>query len=174
MRRTHQHLHPSVTSYGRDNISVFAKLHNFLISGRLLMYLLSSLSTGCWDIKCITLYFYCRVPFLLPLRIALRENRSRNPYFVKKKVLIFLLKIPEGSASRIPRCDELLVCRAYTPPHSVEEENHRSSQEVQILAPLGIALRENRSRKVSKEKAAQKVYSLLFFHLYKKETIGRK
>ena len=82
--------------------------------------------------------------------------------------------MPEGSASRIPRYHELLVCRAYTPPHSVEDKSHKSSQEVQILAPLGIALRENRSRKVSKEKAAQKVYSLLFFHSHKKETIGRK
>ena len=120
------HLHPRVTSYGRDDISVFAKLHNFLISERLLMYLLSSLSAGCWDIKCITLYFYCRAPFLLPLRIAVRENRSRNPYFVPKEEenqwhQFFGWKYQKGhlpnSAMRWAPCLQSL----YASTHSVEK-----------------------------------------------------
>ena len=156
------HLHPRVTSYGRDDISVFAKLHNFLISERLLMYLQSSLSAGWWDIKCITLYFYCRAPFLLPLRIAVRENRSRNPYFIKKKKkeIQFLVENTRRVTTWIPRCDDLLVCRAYTPPHIQLEKAIDQVKKSRFFSPLRIA-EGKQIKKSLGEKAAQNIYSLL-------------
>ena len=76
-----------------QNCIIFSKLHNFLISERLLMYLQQWRRR--WEIKCITLYFYGRAPFLLPLGRAVRENRSRNPYFsfLEIKKSIFLISV---------------------------------------------------------------------------------
>ena len=123
-----------------QNCIIFSKLHNFLISERLLMYLQQWRRR--WEIKCITLYFYGRAPFLLPLGRAVRENRSRNPYFsfLKIQKSIFLI-----SVSCVVWVQLSILFRI-------------AIDQVKILTSGST---RNSREKTDQEKAAQKVYSLL-------------
>ena len=79
-----------VTSYGRDNISVFAKLHNFLISERLLMYLEApSLTTAAVGHKMHNVIFLLPRPISTPTLNCCEGKQIQKSIFCQKEILFF-------------------------------------------------------------------------------------
>ena len=78
-----------VTSYGRDNISVFAKLHNFLISERLLMYLEApSLTTAAVGHKMHNVIFLLPRPISTPTLNGSEGKQIQKSIFPRQETCL--------------------------------------------------------------------------------------
>ena len=78
-----------MTSYGRDNISVFAKLHNFLISERLLMYLEApSLTTAAVGHKMHNVIFLLPRPISTPTLNGSEGKQIQKSIFQRQETCL--------------------------------------------------------------------------------------
>ena len=78
-----------MTSYGRDNISVFAKLHNFLISERLLMYLEApSLTTAAVGHKMHNVIFLLPRPISTPTLNGSEGKQIQKSIFPRQETCL--------------------------------------------------------------------------------------